>query len=180
MKKTGLTILGVAIGLFLFLSLSLSGKVYAEGEEEQPIITDAQKSVIVNHCETIKDNLKSLQRTDSRTRVYLGRYYETILTGFIIPLNLRLVENNISNSALLSNQTDFVARRERFVNDYIGYQQALEDLVNTNCKSEPERFYEKLLLTREKRQVVNRDVTRLREMADKQVKLVGELSDATK
>lgn len=149
-------------------------KVFAEGEEE-PIITDIQKNTIVDHCDTIKDSLKSLQRVDSRTRVYLGRYYETILTNFITPLNLRLVENNISNSALLDNQTNFAAKRTNFVNDFITYQQALEELVNINCKNEPERFYEKLIVVREKRKAVNKDVTKLRGLTDEQKKLVEEL-----
>lgn len=149
---------------------------WAEGGET-PVVTEAQKATIVDHCDTIQYSLGSLQRADSRTRVYLGRYYETILTSFITPLNLRLVENNMSDTRLIENQTNFAARRTRFVNDYIAYQQALEELVNVNCKTEPEKFYEKLVATREKRRVVNRDVTRLREMTDTQVKLVEELKN---
>lgn len=162
--------------LFMFLQIFLclvGGDVWAEEE-----ITPEQKSVIVDHCDTIKDSLKSLQRTDSRARVYLGRYYETILTSFITPLNLRLVENNISDAKLLENQTNFVTKRSNFVNDYITYQQALEDLVNTNCKSEPERFYEKLLVAREKRKVVNKDVSKLRTLTKDQQKMVEELRNA--
>lgn len=148
----------------------------AEGEEKEGI-SDAQRAVIVDHCDTIKDALKSLQRVDSRSRVYLGRYYEAILTNFITPLNLRLVENNISNSKLLDNQTNFANRRTNFVNDFIVYQQALEDLVRTDCKNEPEKFYEKLVTAREKRKVVNRDVSKLRSYADEQKKLVEELKN---
>lgn len=150
--------------------------VFAEGEEE-PTITDSQKAIIVDHCDTIKDSLKSLQRVDSRTRVYLGRYYETILTNFITPLNLRLVENNISNPELLDNQTNFANKRTSFVNDFIVYQQALEELVNVNCKSEPDRFYKKLLVAREKRAIVNKDVSKLRSYTDEQMKLVEGLKN---
>lgn len=96
------------------------------------------------------------------------------------PLNVRLVENNISNTKLLDNQTNFAARRTRFVNNYITYQQALEDLVNTNCKTEPEKFYEKLVVAREKREIVNHDAQRLKEMAETQVKLVEELKNGVK
>ena len=147
----------------------------AEGEENQ--LTEEQKNVIVDHCDTIKDSLKSLQRTDSRARVYLGRYYETILTNFITPLNLRLVENNISNPKLIENQTSFATKRSEFVNDYIFYQQALEELVNTNCKNEPEKFYERLVAVREKRKTVNNDVLKLRGLTDEQKKLVEELKN---
>ncbi len=145
----------------------------AEGEENR--LTEEQRNVIVDHCDTIRDNLKSLQRTDSRARVYLGRYYETILSNFITPLNLRLVENNISNTGLLENQTNFATKRNEFVNDYIFYQQALEELVNTNCKNEPEKFYERLVVAREKRKVVNLDASKLRSLTDEQKRLVEEL-----
>ena len=161
----------------LFLPvLVFSNNVFAEGEENNGI-SGEQRAIIVDHCDTIKDALKSLQRVDSRSRVYLGRYYEAILTNFITPLNLRLVENNISNSKLLDNQTNFANRRTSFVNDFIVYQQALEELVHTDCKNEPEKFYERLVVAREKRKVVNRDVSKLRGYTDEQKKLVEELKN---
>lgn len=172
MKKLKVAVLAFVMIFASFLSV----KVFAEGEE-QPTLTDEQRTTIIDHCDAMKDNVKSLQKVDSRARVYLGRYYETILTNFITPLNLRLVENNISNPALLENQTNFANRRDRFVNDFIVYQQALEELVHVNCKSEPDKFYEKLSVARDKRKIVNRDVVRLREMTDGQVKMVETLKN---
>ena len=159
----------------VILGAGLIAPVVAEGEESEPVITDAQRSVIVNHCDSIKDALKSLQKTDSRTRVYLGRYYETILSNFMMPLNIRLVENSISNTGLIENQTNFAARRDRFNSDFITYQQSLEEVLNVNCKTEPENFYEKLMVAREKRATVNRDATKIRGFIDEQVKLVQTL-----
>lgn len=181
MKSKKTTILVGFVCLLTVMSFFTTG-VYAEDDEAetQPIITSEQRSIIINHCDTIKDSLKSLQRTDSRARVYLGRYYETILTKFITPLNLRLVENNISNSRLLDNQTNFASRRTNFINDYITYQQSLEELVNINCKSEPERFYEKLKIVREKRHIVNKDVLKLKGLTDEQMKMVEELKNGLK
>lgn len=174
MKKKYISFHYIILFMFLQVLGCLTGvNVHAE-------ITPEQKDVIVNHCDTIKDNLKTLQRTDSRARVYLGRYYETILTNFIMPLNLRLVENNISNPLLIENQTNFAVRRTNFINDYITYQQALEDLVNTNCKAEPEKFYEKLVTAREKRKTVNKDVTKLKNLTTEQRRLVEELSNGIK
>ena len=172
MKKSKVVILTFAVIYAGFFG----AEVFAEGEE-QPALTDEQRSTIIDHCDAMKDNIKSLQRVDSRTRVYLGRYYETILTNFITPLNLRLVENNISNPALLENQTNFANKRTSFVNDFIVYQQALEELVHVNCKSEPDKFYEKLLVARDKRKLVNKDVTKLRALTDEQVKLVEALKN---
>ena len=172
MKNLKCTVLILVI-CTVFLSF-FSVSVFAE-DEEKPGITDTQRTTIVDHCDTMKDSLKSLQRVDSRTRVYLGRYYETILSNFITPLNLRLVENNISVPKLLENQTNFANNRNEFVADFIIYQQALEELVHINCKSEPDRFYEILKVAQERRKVVNKDVTKLRSLTDEQVKLVEEL-----
>lgn len=166
---------GFVLVVSVFLVSFLNLRVFAEEESNKSGLSDTQKNTIIDHCDTIKDSLKSLQRVDSRTRVYLGRYYETILTNFITPLNLRLVENNISNTQLLENQTNFANRRVSFVNDFIIYQQALEELVHTDCKNEPVKFYEKLLEVREKRKVVNKDAAKLKGMTDEQVKLVEEL-----
>ena len=173
MKKTAIFVMSLVFGLFVVAN------TYAEEEKVEAIITPEQKTTIVDHCDTMKDSLKSLQRTDSRTRVYLGRYYETILTDFITPLNIRLVENNISDAKLLDNQTNFAAKRSVFNYDYISYQQSLEELVNTNCKTEPEKFYEKLVITREKRKIVKKDVAKMRDLTDEHKKLVEELRNGT-
>lgn len=177
MNKKYLSGLVVFTLIFSFLAINVYAEEGEESETPKDKISETQKNVIIDHCDTIKDNLKSLQRADSRTRVYLGRYFETILSNFIIPLNLRLVENNISNNKLMDNQTNFAARRERFNSDFITYQQALEELVNTNCKDEPVKFYEKLKIVREKRQAVNKDVGKLKALTNEQVKLVGELKN---
>ena len=177
-KKIGRYFYYIIFLCFLQVLMVFSGvRVFAEGEDEGVTLTDTQKSTIVDHCDTIKDSLRSLQRVDSRSRVYLGRYYETILTNFITPLNLRLVENNISNTKLLDNQTNFAAKRTSFVNDFIAYQQTLEELINIDCKKEPMRFYEKLVVAREKRRTVNKDVKVLKKLTDEQVKLVEALRD---
>lgn len=138
-------------------------------------ISEAQKNAIFDHCEAISDNLKDVQRADSRTRVYLGRYYETILTKFIMPLNLRLVENNLPGTGLINNQNDFNKTRADFVSNYIEYQKSLEELVAFDCKADPEGFYEKLVEVRKKRAVVAGETTQLRKLAGEQINLVKAL-----
>lgn len=143
-------------------------------------LSSVQKTSIIDNCSAIKDSLHAVQREDSRIRVYLGRYYESILTKFVTPLNVRLVENSISDTSLIANQEQFVDRRMVFISDYIVYQQALEDLVSTDCKSEPQKFYDKLVITREKRETVNQDVAKMSELTNRQVKLVTKLKDELK
>lgn len=127
-------------------------------------ISEGQKVVIVEKCDTIKDSLRNVQRFDARTRVFFGSHYETVLSKFITPLNLRLVENNMSEANLLENQNDYSVAKGNFVADYISYQQGLEELVAMNCKDEPERFYEKLNDVREKRAKMGTNIVRMRDL----------------
>lgn len=180
MKKKRLCLYCIIFVVFcqLVTTVGLTRTVVAENEK--PVLTDAERSVIVDHCDTIRDNLKFTQREDSRTRVYLGRYYETILSKFITPLNLRLVENTLSDTKLINNQTSFAAERAEFMSDFVMYSQALEELTKINCKTEPNLFYEKLEITRTLRKVVNRDAKKMRELTHEQVKLVEQLRESLK
>ena len=134
-----------------------------------------QAAGITDHCDTIKENLKKVQKSDARTRVYLGGYYETILSDFMVPLNVRLVENNISDAGLIENQSKLAEAKGLFVDDYVKYQQGLEELVNMHCKSDTETFYEKLQSVRKKRGIVEQDVLKMRSLLSRHVDLVNGL-----
>ena len=140
-------------------------------------ISDEQKAAIKNHCETIRDDLKKVQRTDSRIRVYLGGYYEGIMTKFITPLNVKLVEANLSNANFVENQNRFANEKVSFANDFVEYQKGLEELIAVDCKAEPDRFYEKLTSVRKKRKAVEQEVAKLRELIGENVKLVNGLKE---
>ena len=156
--------------------------ILALGVVSAPVmaISSSQQNAIKNKCSEIKTSLVNLQHEDSRARVYLGRYYEIILNKFIIPLNLRLVENNATDTGLMESQSNFSAAREKFVSDYNIYQQYLEELVAINCVEEPVKFYEKLESTRNKRKIVSQDVVKLDTLVGKQINLVKALEEKTK
>ena len=135
-------------------------------------ITDGQKDAIIDRCDSIKDDLKKVQKDDSRVRVYLGGRYETILSKFITPLNVRLVENNLSTTGLVENQNDFAATKALFADDFVNYQKGLEDLIGLDCKKNPEEFYKKLVSVREKRKIMVQDVLKMRNLISQHIKLV--------
>lgn len=142
--------------------------------------TKEQGVAVAEHCDVVKENLRKVQKEDSRVRVYLGGYYESILTKFITPLNVRLVENNLSNADLVENQNDFAAAKTLFVDDFIKYQQGLEELVGMDCKQDSEKFYDKLVLVRQKRKIMVQDVLKLRSLISDHVKLVTGLKGKIK
>lgn len=164
-----------------FFAVPVGALDLQEGESEarcdgcQNTISKAQEGVIATHCEEIREHLKTVQKNDARTRVYLGSKYETILSKFIMPLNVRLVENNLSNAELVENQNDFAGTKKVFNDDYINYQQGLEELVLMDCKNEPAGFYEKLTKVRQKRKIVEQDVLKLRSLMTKHINIVMEI-----
>ena len=79
---------------FYFITLT----VFCQGLPVGAISIE-QENAIVDHCESIKDSLKTVQKNDSRTRVYLGGYYEMILSKFIMPLNVKTQTLNIPRVA---------------------------------------------------------------------------------
>lgn len=137
--------------------------------------TDKQSEAIVKKCDMIRDDLKKVQKEDARVRVYLGGHYETILSKYITPLNVRLVENNLSSAGFVENQNKFASSRATFSSDFIVYQQGLEELVGIDCKTEPEKFYDKLVVVRQKRKMMVQDVLKMRDLVSEHVKLVTEL-----
>lgn len=138
-------------------------------------ITENQEKMIVSKCSEMKEQLKTVQKNDARARVHLGGRYETILTKFIMPLNVRLVENNLSSAELIENQNNFAETKNLFSNDYINYQQGLEELVAIDCKNEPKVFYDKLEKVRQKRKIVEQDTLKLRNLLSRHLKMVAEL-----
>lgn len=172
MKKTKFVVVALMVfGLILSGNTNLALAV-------SPEISAEQKAAIIDHCDAIRKNLQNVQHQDSRTRVYYGRSYETIFSKFIVPLNMRLTENNLLNDNLLNNQTKFAEIRADFSTDYVEYQKSLEELVSVNCKDEPERFYELLTQTRLKRQVVDDDTVDLRKTITTQIELVTSLKES--
>ena len=90
---------------------------------------------------------------------------------------MKLVEKNLSTADFVENQNSFVETKTVFSNDYISYQQQLEELVAMDCKSEPEAFYEKLVKVRQKRKTMEQDTMLMRSLISRHVRLVTTLKE---
>lgn len=158
------TVLLIAI---ILLSPALT---FAEAEQER-------LDRIAQNCSSIKVQLSHIQKNDTRNRVQLGSYFESINADLMLNLNLRLIKNNIADPELTTMQSDFASERERFKNDYIGYSQELEALIAIDCKTNPEEFSERLDKTRAKRADVYESISRLNETLDKHKAIVEQLKE---
>ncbi len=136
-------------------------------------LSETQRDAVSQNCSNIKQSLVQLQKVDSRTRTYLGTTYETILTRFIVPLNLRLVKNN--RPSLPTIQSDFTTEQIKFRDSYTEYMRELESLIGIDCSAQPDNFYSRLEVVREKRSVLRETTVRLAELADEQYRVVQDL-----
>jgi hypothetical protein len=141
---------------------------------------EEQAGLISTNCSSIKLQLKRIQKDDARNRVHLGAQYESISTNLMMNLNLRLVKNNMASAEIAEQQTTFMSERDRFKNDYIGYSQELEALINIDCKSEPQKFYDKLKKTRRKREDIDASIKRLNEILGRHHNAVNQLKESLK
>lgn len=142
-------------------------------------LTKEQSKNIEKNCDSIKKTLKKVQNSDRNTRVSLGSSFQSILSDYITPLNIRLVKNNHSNAELTVIQSQYAKTRDDFNHKYIEYSQELESLISMNC-SDSQQFYEKLEKTREKRLEVIELAKDLDSIVDKHIETVQKLNDSLK
>lgn len=123
-----------------------------------------QTGAIVQNCASTKQSLRTLQRTDARARSYLGAAYESLLSDYISPLNLRLINSNQPNTNLTNLHSKVLETRQEFNSRYTSYSQALEELISSDCQNHPDEFYDKLVNTRKKRAELSSTATSLRNL----------------
>lgn len=138
-------------------------------------LSSDQESAITQYCATTKQSLKTLQRTDARTRAYLGSAYESLLSNFITPLSLRLTSANQPSASLADLHGTIVDVRQDFIREYTEYSQSLEELIATDCYSSSETFYNKLTETRKKRSTLSTTTTNLRNLLSEHLTAVRKI-----
>jgi hypothetical protein len=124
-------------------------------------LSENQKNIISQYCASMVQGFKTLQHVDVDNRVKLGSRYETAISKFMTPLNLRIVKNNLFVPELVDLQKTFADRRASFNNNFTVYSKHLKELISIDCQNYPEDFYNKLVETRKAREYVHQDVVYL-------------------
>lgn len=145
------------------------------GDSGEAIDEATRLNAVSENCSNIKYALTQLQRSDSRTRIYLGTSYETISGRFITPLNLRLERNNQPSAPLLAIQSEFLTALADFRFAYTDYMRDLEVLISIDCSSQPKDFYSHLETTRTKRAALQSITQKLNTLAGEQYQAVTDL-----
>lgn len=146
---------------------------------DSTILDNDQIGAISQNCATIKQSLRALQRTDARTRSYLGSAYERMLSDFITPMDLRLINVNQPNATLTTIHSDIIEARQQFVHDYTVYSQKLEELITHDCQNDPQNFYHTLEDTRAKRATLEKSTENIRRLLADHLAVVKKLEQNT-
>ena len=129
------------------------------------------------NCASIQTSLKNVQRNDSKTRVILGTNYQTLLSNYISPLNIRLIKNNLPDSTLISIQSETITSRNSFTNLFVTYSQHLESLISIDCKNQPDTFYSELENVRFLRSQLEESVNKVNIALSNHLKSVNQLRE---
>lgn len=122
------------------------------------------ETAISNSCDSIKLNLRQLQRNDASVRVSLGKNYEYMLTRLMSNMNSRLAVNHKDAGRLLSITADFSDNLGYFRKNYIIYDQQVSKLLSIDCTKKPAEFYKELGKARVERDEVRYNYNRLNEI----------------
>lgn len=145
--------------------------------EETPVLSKEQSGAISQSCDSIKQSLKKLQKADTKTRSFLGSFYEDFLTDFISPLNLRLVKNDLPSPTLTKLHSELIDERQDFAKKFTLYAQSLEALLSADCQNHPDEFYTKLLETRKARNSLEQATEAFRMLLEKHQNAVQALKE---
>ena len=159
----------------------LSHPVYAENDILKNVthrkLNDTERGNISMSCASIQTSLKNVQRNDSKTRVIIGTNYQTLLSNYISPLNVRLIKNNLPDSTLISIQSETITSRNSFTNLFVTYSQRLESLISIDCKNQPDTFYNELENVRFLRSQLEESVNKVNTALSNHLKTVNQLRE---
>lgn len=117
-------------------------------------ITQEKIEKIRNNCTQNQASLNQLHQNDAFLRTDRGDIYRTISDKLMVPLNRRLAANQLDAGKLVELSATFSNQYDDFFDAYFEYDNALTDVLRTDCRLEPVTFYNNLLEARTKRAIL--------------------------
>lgn len=145
----------------LILIVALTAVFALSANAETTAISQAQSEAITSNCTTLKATLTQLHSNDALLRVNAGQTYESILTKLMKRFNERVAYNNMDHSGLDTVALNFETTLNVFRSDYVTYEQQLSEVMDIDCSTSPQGFYDAVMLTKTYRSKVREDVNSL-------------------
>lgn len=153
----------VALTVFVVASIVAAPVSRAVASEQGQLKPDDSSlyNLVTMDCLAVKFKLNDIHRRDKLARVTLGEGYNNVSTNFMGRLNSRIVENKLDGGDLIKVAAEFEKFLLKFRSDYTQYDDALLNLLKSDCQSQTQTYYVNLQNTKELRAVVYEDVAAL-------------------
>ena len=151
-KTNSILLMLVAVIAFSFIFYGNTARA------EETNLTTSQIESIRSSCAGTESTLGQLHSNDALLRVNVGQAYESISTRLIKRFNSRVAYNNLNNSALILASDNYDKSLDAFRNSYRDYETSLSELIATDCQNNPTDFYNHLIVTRDKRLAVRKNI----------------------
>lgn len=145
----------------LLLAAAIAGVSFARVSAEDSRMSDQHIENIRSNCVTAKNTLHQLHASDALLRVNMGQLYELMTTKLMDRFNSRLDSNNYDESSLKAVTKAYNQKLDVFRNDYKAYEVQLSSALKIDCSDQPVAFYDAVALSRDKRNQVHVDASRL-------------------
>lgn len=128
-------------------------------------------SVIYNNitmdCPAVKKSLARVHENDGLARVNAGQQYDSIGTKLMARFNAKLAENKLDAKELFSLAAEFDTQLTNFRDSYRTYENAMRQLIKSDCEVYPQNFYYLLETVRAERENLNKTSQKLHEIIAK-------------
>lgn len=122
-------------------------------------LTTNQRESIAANCSGIKAIISQVRRADTVARIKRGRSYEQT-SRLLDSMNAHLGYNGISQPLLTDMTSEFKQAFSAYQGAFREYERVMEEAEKTNCMSETDTFYARLLQGRAHRRNMASAVTK--------------------
>lgn len=113
------------------------------------------------NCLAVKFKLSKVHEDDGLSRVNLGQSYDSVSTKLMARLNSRIVQSRLDGAELIKKASEYETALNDFKNDYQTYEVQMNDLIKSDCSTQPQTFYSNLQSVRDLRSKVENDTKQL-------------------
>lgn len=149
----------VAVFVLVF---SAAGVVIAQSDS----LSDEMLDTIRARCSNSQFALQQIEKRDAVSRINRGRAYDQMLRQ-LSAFNSRFAYNKISSPDLIQYTTELQDAVDAFRSSYDRYDTDIANALKVNCKEKPGEYYAIILKSREDRNTVGAQVSKIEELTGK-------------
>lgn len=124
-------------------------------------LTPQSLDAIRQRCVTTQSELALLHSNDTLLRVNQGQRYESLMSRLMSPMNSRLVLNRYDAGTFVAITAEYDKKLTNFRKSWVEYENRLQQTFTSNCRENPEKFYNDIQAVRLLRQTLRENVVTL-------------------